>query len=381
MKFFPLVWAGLWRRRGRSILTILSIVNAFLLLGLLNSFTSGLDNVAAETRADSLITRSKISLVEPLPVGHAQQIQAVPGVRSVTPIVIFPTSYQNQFQGPLGLAVNPEQYFASNPTIKVDKAVLSAMEQKRTGAIVGPGLITRYGWKVGDRVPLNSSLWPNRDGSTTWPIDIVGLYQTTDSTAGDNIMVLNYDYIDEGRAYSKGTANWFALRVSDPSKSVAISEAIDRIFDNSPFETKTSTAQQMAQDQIRQIGDIGFVVNAIVGAVFFALLFYVGAVMVQSVRERTPELGVLKALGFTDRGILALIASESLLLCVAAAMLGLLLATVLFPLGAAFIGFPIEPQGVFLRGLLLAVGLALLSGLPPAWRAMRLSVVDALAGR
>jgi putative ABC transport system permease protein len=381
VKFFPLIWGGIWRRRGRTILTLLSIVNAFLLLGLLNSFTSGLDNVAAETRADSLITRSKISMLEPLPAGLAEQIRSVPGVQSVTPLIIFPTSYQNQLQGPLGLAVNPEQYFASNPTLTVAKDALAAMEQRRTGALIGPGLVERYGWKVGDRVPLKSALWANRDGSTTWPIDIVGVYKPTTSTAGNNIMLLNYAYVDEGRTTAKGTANWFALRVGDPNKAAAVSAEIDRLFDNSPHETKTSTAQQMAQDQIRQIGDIGFVVNAIVGAVFFALLFYVGAVMVQSVRERTPELGVLKAVGFSDRAILALIVSESLLLCVAAAMLGLLFASFLFPLAGNALGFPMAPKGVMLRGLLFAVGLALLSGLPPALRAMRLSVVEALAGK
>lgn len=381
MKFLPLLWAGLWRRRGRAILTLLSIVNAFMLLGILNSFTSGLDNVAAETGAEALITRSKINLLEPLPVGHAQQISAVSGVQSVTPMILFLASYQSQAQGLRGYGVYPEQFFAANRDFIVAKDALVAMEGSRTGAIIGPGLVKRYGWKVGDRVPLTSLLWRNRDGSNTWPIDIVGVYKPTDSSAGDETLILNYKYIDEGRTAAKGTASWFALRVSDASKAAAISAEIDRIFDNSPHETKTTTAAQMAHDQIKQIGDIGFVVNAIVGAVFFALLFYVGAVMVQSVRERTPELAVLKALGFTDRAILILIVSESLVFCVVAAMLGLLLASVLFPLAASAIGFPIEPTGVVLRGVLLAIALAVLSGLPPAIRAMRLNVVEALAGK
>jgi putative ABC transport system permease protein len=381
VKYFPLLWSGIWRRRGRTILTLLSIVNAFLLLGLLNSFTSGIANVAAETRADSLITRSKISMLEPLPVGLTEQIRSVPGVKSVTPLILFPTSYQNQVQGPLGLGADVEQYFAANPTLVVSKDVVAAMKVKRAGAIIGPGLVERYGWKVGDHIPVKSALWANRDGSNIWAIDIVGVYKATDSTAGNNVMVMNYDYIDEGRQTAKGTANWFALRVSDPSRAAAISTQIDRLFDNSPHETKTSTSQQLAQDQLSQIGDIGFVVNAIAGAVFFALLFYVGTVMVQSVRERTSELAVLKALGFTDRAILMLIVSEALLLCVFAAMLGLLLSSTLFSLAGNAIGFPMKAHGVILRGLLLAASLALLTGLPPAWRAMRLSVVEALAGK
>jgi len=383
VKFLPLLWAGLWRRRGRAILTLLSIVNAFLLLGLLNSFTSGLDNVAGESRADQLITRSKINMMEPMPVSLTQQIRAVPGVESVTPLILFPTIIENQLQGPIGLGVDVAQYFAANRELSISRDALAAMAQTRTAAIISPALAEQYGWKVGDRVPLRSALWANRDGSRTWPIDIVGIYKSTDSTSGGGggAVILNYAYIDEGRASGKGTANWFALRTADPSRSAAVGEAIDRLFENSPYETKTSTSQQLAQDQIRQIGDIGFVVNAIVGAVFFALLFYVGAVMVQSVRERTPELAVLKALGFTDRAILILIVAESLLFCIFAAMIGLLIAYVLFPLATSAIGFPLAPQGVVLRGLVLAIALALLSGLPPALRAMRLTVVEGLAGK
>jgi len=192
---------------------------------------------------------------------------------------------------------------------------------------------------------------------------------------------MNYEYIDEARLVAKGTANWFYLRIGDPLKAGAVGAEIDRIFNNSSHETKTSTASQMAQEQVSQIGNIGFVVNTISGAVFFSLLFYVATSIMQSVRERTPELATLKALGFADRAVLALVASEVLLLCVGAALIGLAIAYALLPFAEKMTGFPIEAKGTVQKGIALSVGLALLSGIPPAYRAMRLNVVNALAGK
>lgn len=381
MKFLPLLWAGLWRRRGRTVLTLLSVVNAFLLLGMLQSLSSGLDNVAAETRANSLITRSKVSLLESLPIGLADQIKTVAGVRGVTPIVVFPTSYRNEVQGPIGLGVDPESYFVANPDLKVSQDAILAMDKNRTGILIGPSLAERYHWKVGDRVPLKSLLWPNADGSNTWQFVVVGTFKPTGSATGNSTFLMNYNYVDEGRMAAKGTASFFAFSIADPAASVAIGNQIDRLFANSPHETTTTTSAQMAQEQISSIGDIGFVVNAVAGAVFFSLLFYIGTSMVQSVRERTPELGTLKAIGFGDGTVLKLIVGESLLLCLSGALIGLGLVSVLFPLAVKATGLPIEAKGVLLLGMVLAIALALLGGLPSAIRAMRLSVVDALAGK
>lgn len=381
MKFLPLLWAGIWRRRGRTMLTLLSIINAFLLLGMLKSFTSGLDNIGGETAANSLMTRSKISMLEPLPISLAEQIRMVPGVKGISPIVFFPTTYRNEVQGPMGLGVIPDQYFIANPQLKVEKEAVAAMAQKRTGVLIGSGLVEKYGWKVGDHVPLKSMLWANRDGTNTWQFDVVGTFKPTKSTTGNSVFLINYDYIDEGRSAAKGTASFFSFRIANPGDAAAISNRVDRLFANSPHETTTSTSAKLAQEQLSQIGDIGFVVNAIAGAVFFSLLFYIGTSMVQSVRERTPELATLKAMGFSDRAVLALIVVESLLLCLFGALVGLGLVEVLFPLAMKATGIAIKAKGVVPLGVILAVGLALLGGLPSAIRAMRLSVVDALAGK
>ena len=221
----------------------------------------------------------------------------------------------------------------------------------------------------------------NRDGSPTWPVDIVGVFSSSGGTLFKNAMLINFDYVDQGRTSNGGTAPVFVIRIDDPHRANQIAAAIDHQFANSAHETKTATVRQIAQNSLKQIGDIGLVINAIVAAVFFALLFSVGALMMQSVRERTPELAVLKTLGFTDRGLMGLILAESLTFCLVSAAIGLGIAALLFPIAKQLIGFNVQAGPLMLTGLGLAVGLALVSGLPPAIRAMRLQVVDALAGR
>jgi putative ABC transport system permease protein len=191
----------------------------------------------------------------------------------------------------------------------------------------------------------------------------------------------NYDYVDQGRTSGAGTASMFLVRVADPTKADQVALSIDALFHNSPNETKTQSEQQLVADQIKQIGDIGFVVQAVVSAAFFTLLFSVGAVMMQSVRERTPELAVLKTLGFSDLTVLGLILAEAMTVCLFAAAIGLGLANLLFPLAKAAVGLDVSAGPLILVGLVIAAGLAIVAGLPPALRGMRLSIVDALAGR
>ena len=381
MKFLPLMWAGIWRKPGRAVLTLLSVVNAFLLFGVLQGFAGGLNHAIAETHADVLLSLSRVSQIEPLPVAPIAQIKTVRGVRGVTPLLGFPATYRTPTGFVPAQAVDPTQVVAIEPGLTIPPSMIATWARSRTGAIVGDRLASRYGWKVGDRVPLRSLNLANRDGSSTWPVDIVGVFNSKGGVMFSNALLVNYDYIDQGRTTGNRTANAFVVRVDDPDRAGQVAAAIDRLFANSAHETKTATVRQIAQDQLKQIGDIGLVVNAIVAAVFFALLFSVGALMMQSVRERTSELAVLKTLGFTDSGVLALILSESLVFCLFSSAIGLGLAALLFPVARRLIGFNVQAGPLMLVGLGLAVGLALVSGLPPAIRAMRLQVVDALAGR
>jgi putative ABC transport system permease protein len=375
MKFLHLVWAGIWRKPGRAVLTLASIVNAFLIFGLLQGLSTGIDNVAKESNAAMLMTFSRVSQIEPLPMGHAAQIRTVPGVTAVTPMVIFSGTYRTPTQIVPAIAVNVDEYKAVNPKVSIGPAELTAMRQTRNGMLVGARLAKAYGWKLGDTVPLKSVLWTNRDGTAVWPMKIVGLLK-----AGPGALV-NYEFVDEGRTQAKGTTSFFMLKTADPKRAAEIGAAVDKLFANSPYETRSITPRQMAQSQFRQIGDIALVINAIVGAIFFALLFSVGAVITQSMRERIPELAILKTLGFTDRGVMGLLLAETLLFCLFSAAIGLGLAELAFPLVKQLIGFEAAAGPILFAGLGFAVALAVICGLPPAIRAMRLQIVDALAGR
>jgi putative ABC transport system permease protein len=380
MKFLPLIWAGIWRKPGRAVLTLLSVVNAFLLFGVLQGFASGLNHAVAETHADVLISLSRIS-TEPLPVGQIAQIRMVQGVRAAMPMVPFISTYRTPTSIVPADAVDASQILAVDPGLTIPPSMIAALQRDRTGAIVSRLLASRFGWKVGDRVPLRALTVTNRDGSPTWPVDIVGIFSSSGGTLFKNAMLINFDYVDQGRTNNAGTAPLFVIRIDDPNHAGQVAASIDKLFVNSAHETKTATVRQIAQNNLKQIGDIGLVINAIVAAVFFALLFSVGALMMQSVRERTPELAVLKTLGFTDRGLMGLILAESLTFCLVSAAIGLGLAAMLFPVARQLIGFNIQAGPLMLVGFALAVALALISGLPPAIRAMRLQVVDALAGR
>ncbi len=380
MKFLPLIWAGIWRKPGRAVLTLLSVVNAFLLFGVLQGFASGLNHAVAETHADVLISLSRIS-TEPLPVGQIAQIRMVQGVRAAMPMVPFISTYRTPTSIVPADAVDASQILAVDPGLTIPPSMIAALQRDRTGAIVSRLLASRFGWKVGDRVPLQALTVTNRDGSPTWPVDIVGIFSSSGGTLFKNAMLINFDYVDQGRTNNAGTAPLFVIRIDDPNHAGQVAASIDKLFVNSAHETKTATVRQIAQNNLKQIGDIGLVINAIVAAVFFALLFSVGALMMQSVRERTPELAVLKTLGFTDRGLMGLILAESLTFCLVSAAIGLGLAAMLFPVARQLIGFNIQAGPLMLVGFALAVALALISGLPPAIRAMRLQVVDALAGR
>jgi putative ABC transport system permease protein len=381
MKFLHLVWAGVWRKKVRAVLTLLSIANAFLMFGLLQGFSSGIDNAVSETRADILYVFSRVSILEGMPLGHMAQIKTVKGVEAVTPLVVFTSTYRTPGNFINALAIDPETFFVTYPALSASPAALQAMRQTRTGALMGSDLAKRQGWKVGDTVPLRSMYWPNRDGTPTWPVTIAGTYVSKDPSFGANNLLINYDYIDQGRTSQNGTANLLILRVADPNHAGEVSNAVDKLFANSPHETKTATQHEYALNQLKQIGDISSIVREIMGAVFFALLLSVGAVIMQSVRERTSELGVLKTLGFSDGAILWLILAESLLFCLVSAGIGLGLSLLLFPTIKTLVGFAMQAGPAMALGFVAAVGLAFLTGLPPAWRAMRLQIVDALAGR
>jgi putative ABC transport system permease protein len=387
MKYFPLIWATLWRKKTRTIFTLLSVVVAFLLFGMLETVDDAFSHPSSGiTGADKLVTTNKYSITLSLPFSDAQQIRSVPGVAEVTWISWFGAYYQESKNFVFALPVDTDSYFnLHKDEFIVSDEQMQAYRNTRTGALLNSALMKKFGWKVGDKVPLHSTIWTQKsDGSLDWTFDVVGSFSVKDPTqasAQASTMLFHYELFDEGRSFGKGSVGWFEERVSDPAQASAISNRIDALFANSPNETKTQPANDFQMAFIKQFGDIGFVLRAILGAVFFTLLFLTGNTMMQSVRERIPELAILKTLGFGDGKVLGLVLGESLLLCVIAAVIGLALSYASLPiLKQGLQGFQLSPR-VLIPGLGAAVLLAVIVGLPPALRAMRLNIVDALADK
>jgi len=380
MKYFRLIWAGLWRKKARTILTMLSIVVAFFLFGMLQGVNQGFNEVVQNLNVNRLYTSAKTNMVDGLPISYLSRLKSVPGVMHVSHWTYFGGYFREAKNAIPAFATDPRELFAIYEEIKINPEYLDAMERTRTGALVSEQLANTYGWKIGDRIPIGTSIWTKKDGSNTWYFDIVG---TFDPSGSVNIppFYINYDYYDEAKAFGHGVVHYYIIGIDDPRNATRVAKAIDTQFENSMNETRTQTESQLAQMQLKQIGDINFIVNSIVGAVLFTLLFLTANTMMQSVRERIPELAVLKTLGFSDGKVLTLVLVEAGALCIVAALIGLAVAAVTFPLLKVILGNLPMPLIVVAMGVGLAILLALLSGLPPAIRAQRLNIVDALAGR
>lgn len=383
MKYFRLIWKNAWRKKIRTSLTILSVLVAFLLFALLSAigyaFRGGVDVADAER----LIIIDKISLINPIPMSYRNRIASTQGVASVTHASWFGGFYQdprNQFgQFP----VDPQSYFDMYPEFTMPEEQFEAFKNNRIGAVVGQELATQYGWKIGDRIPLQATIWTKADGGRTWEFELEGIFSTDDPRGSSAVFLFQYDYFEEARAFGKGTVGWYILRVANGADPVQVANAIDQQFANSPNETETSTEAAFSQSFAKQFGNIALIVTLVLGAVFFTLLLVSGNTMSQSVRERISELAVLKTLGFADRSVLGIVLSESILIMLIGGLLGLGLGWVLVQgmakqMGAFLPGVFLSP-GAMAAGVGMMIGAGILAGLFPALKAMRLSIIDALA--
>ena len=382
MSFVSLIWAGLFRRRTRTVLTLFSIVVAFLLFALLRSiadaFTVGVDIAGV----DRVIVQPKYSIIDGLPIRHLNSIRAVPGVALATHYSWFGGIYQDRKNFFAKYPVVPREWFAAYPELQIDPEQLEAFERTRTAVVVPIELATKFGWSVGDKIPIEADIWPKKDGSRLWEFDLVGTYQAPSAGFGQNALLMNYDYFDEARQFGQGEVGSFVVRVTDPASAGAVASAIDREFANSSDETRTATEAEVARQFANQIGDIGLMMGGILGAVFFTILLLTGNTMAQALRERVPELAVLKTLGFSDARVALLVLSEAVLLCVVGGVLGLGIAALLAPGIADAIkdilsNFAIAWQTIA-SGVAIAVLLGLAVGAVPAITARRLRIVDAL---
>jgi putative ABC transport system permease protein len=380
MKYFPLVWAGLWRRPARSIFTLLSVAVAFFLFGILQGLNDGFDKTIADQHLDRLITDTRIPGAPPMPISALGKIEAIPGVTRVAQRATLLGAWREPKNIVMVLATDPARFFAVRPEFAISPQQFGALQSTRAGLIATPILMQYNGWKVGDKISLKSQTL-QRDGNDTWTFDIVGTFDTRDEPTTAYMALMHYQYLDEARAQGQGDVERFIVRIADPARSVATAAAIDRVFASSHHETRTRSEKEMALVQMKQVGDIKFVTRAIVGAVLFTLLFLTANTMRQSVRDRTSEFGLLKSIGVSEPTILGLIFAEAGSLCVVAALLGLTLAALGAPLFEEALGAVEMSPGGTLLGVAVALAVALCSAILPAWRIRRLSVVDALAGR
>lgn len=383
MNKLGLLWANLFRRRTRTLLTLLSLLVALLLFILLRTislaFTDG--GGFSQASVDRLVVSGKYSIIDSLPISALSQIQALEGVDAVTHAEWFGGVYQDGAEFFPKFPVDPKAYFDMHPEYRIDPEHLQAFMNTRTGAVAPRAVAEKYGWRIGDKIPIQGDIWSKRDGSSDWEFDLVGLYSGSEDRP-PTVLLLHYDYFDEARQYDRGTTGWFIVRLTDSERAAEVASRIDQFFANSSDPTRTSTEAEQQRQFMQQIGDIELMMTGILGAVFFTILLLTGNTMAQSLRERVPELAVLKAVGFTDAAVAALVLGEAVLLCLLGGLLGaalaLLVAMLIGPGMEQTIGF-FEVQGTTLAaalGLSTALGLAV--GAFPAFRARRLSIIEAL---
>jgi len=386
VRYLPLLWAGLFRKKTRTILTLLSIVVAFALFGLLQAVEVAFESGADTADAKRLLTTARYSIIEPLPMAYRRRIEQVPGVVGVAFADWFGAKYQNESNAFPVFAVDPARYLDMYPEFTIPREQREAFVKMRTGAVAGKRLADRYGWRIGQKLPISSEIHPKIDGSMSWEFDLVGIIDADDPAVRGNtdVVLINVAYFDEARQSGRGKTGWYIVRIADSSQARAISAGIDALFMNSPDETKTQPEKEFALGFAKQIGDIGALVTRILLAVFFTILILTGNTMAQSIRERIPELAILKTLGFSDGKVTALVLAEAVLLLVLGGAVGMGAAVAAMPALNGSTGGRFPPLFVGLDTWLLAAGIAaavaLVIGLPPALRANRLKIVDALSG-
>ncbi len=376
----------LWRRKLRTALTFSSIAVAFLLFGMLESFLAIFGSAVHLASSDYVEVFHRYGPIKGLPYAYRSQIAAVPGVKIVEPLVIFPMIYQDQQRNSTqaSLAVDPANFFEDERFLAAPD-VQKKFAETRDGMIAGRQLAQRFGWKVGDRIPVRSPLIKRKDGAEHWDFQLVGVFDYNEKIFGKGVSAMRafmrYDYVDEARI-DPGTVHLYFVKVADPEHITETSKAIERLFQNSANPVKAQSEAEGLRQQISQIGDVGLIITSILSAVFFTLVVVAGNTMMRVFRERIPELAVLKTLGFRDVTVAAMIGMESMLLCASAGIAGLVAAwLVMKPLSRAIADvlpfLRMEPS-TMIAGTILAIVLGAAASAIPAWQSARLNVVEGL---
>ncbi|MFQ5534584.1 MAG: ABC transporter permease [Sphingomonadales bacterium] len=385
MSYLRLLVKNLGRKKLRTSLTIFSIFVAFLIFGVLTAFKDALNAGVELAGANRLVTVNKISFIQPLPMAYYNKIKALKGVRSATFASWFGGYYQDPRQVFPSFSVDPATYLDVYPELYMPSDQRQRWLNNRRGALVGEGLATRFGWKVGDTIPITSNIWIQKNGSQTWEFTIDGIFAGKDEKIDTTYLLFHYDYFNEARSFGRDNLGWIVIAVVDPALNESVAAAIDAQFDNAPAETKTSTEKAFNQAFIEQFGNISFVVASVVSAAFFTILLIAGNTMMLALRERTNEIAVMKALGFQNPAIFGLVLAESLLLALVGGLPGtaaawLIVEGIRDSVGG-FLPTIVVTAGIAAQALGVMVLLGVLTGALPAFSAIRVSVVTALGRR
>jgi putative ABC transport system permease protein len=382
LKHLPLLWANLGRKKLRTGLTLASIIVAFLLFGLMQTLRVALTGSPELAGADRLMTMHKMAIIQPLPESYLNRIRSVEGVKVATSFDWFGGVYQDDRNQVPTFAVEVETFFDVYPEYTLPPGQKEAWFKDRTVTIVGKMIAQRFGWKVGDTIPMRSNIWVQKDGGNVWPMKVIGIY---DAGNGDNQSVyFHREYLDESRGggMQQGLIGWVVLRIVDPARADAIAKTIDGQFANSSTETKTATEKAFIQGFANQMGNIGALLTGIAGAVFFTMLLVTANTMGQSIRERLNEIGVMKTLGYSNASVTGLVLGEAVLVTALGGAIGLLLAWLFSTaIGSAVAQFfPVlgMPPSTFAIGAVLIVVLGVAAAALPCTQAAQLKIVDAL---
>ena len=376
MKYVHLVLSNLLRKKTRTALTTGSFAVALFLFGILavvdGAFQQGVDVAGV----DRLVVLNRVSIIQPLPLAYRDRLLRVPGVTHVTFANWFGGVYQDERNFFPQFAIDRESYRQMFTEFVVPDDQWQAFQTDKEGAIVGEALAERFNWKLGDRIPIKGTIFAGN-----WEFNVRGIYRGRRVQDDTTQFWFRWDYLDERKAFTKGMVGWYTVRIANPDDAVRLVKAIDENFANSPFETKTDTEKAFAASFVKQMGNIQLLILTVGSVVFFTLLLVTGNTMAIAVRERTRELAVLKAVGFSDRFVLALVIVETMIVAAVGGGVGLGLAKLFTlrgdPTGGLLPFFYLAPEDIAV-GLLLALAVGLAAGVLPALSASRLRVVDAL---
>ena len=385
MNTFYLVRKNLTRNKLRLCLNAFAILIAFLLFGVLGSMKNAFEAGVELSADDRLVVVNRINFTQPLPLAYANKIKAVEGVSEVTWANWFGGYHQEPRNQVMTFAVDPESYFKVYPELSAGEESFNRWLKDRQGILVGERMANAKGWKVGDRVPLSSNIFSQRNGSNTWEFNVSGIFKADTAQTDTNYTVIHYKYFIETQSYGGEWIGWLPVKTDDPALNEEVSRSIDKLFENSAAETETSTESQFNKAFLEQLGNIGLIIMSVVMAAFFTILLIVGNSMAHTVSERTGEIAVLKTLGFKSNTVFSMVLGESLLLAALGGLLGLGLAAFLIsgmsqvPELQSMLPNLVMSSNVYVQGLVLVLALGTITGILPAWRAMKLNTIDALS--